>query len=82
MFQPKYKKNTFKIPKITFIELEEAKYYFPEEGQNADTVDLTDKDLYYGQFYAKLATTVNRIKQYNHMVFGDPHGIVHRRAQL
>lgn len=42
--------------------MEEAKYYFPEDGINPDDVDLTDKDLYYGQFYAKLATTVNRIK--------------------
>ena len=62
--------------------MEEEKYYFPASGEDPELVDLKDKNLYYGAFYAKLVTTLNKIKQYNHMVYGDPKGVVHRRAEL
>ena len=42
--------------------MEEEKYYFPASGEDPELVDLKDKNLYYGAFYAKLVTTLNKIK--------------------
>jgi hypothetical protein len=75
-------REKFQIPALQYVEMEEAKYYFPASGEDPEQVDLKDKNLYYGAFYAKLVTTLNKIKQYNHMVYGDPKGVIHRRAEL
>ena len=40
------------------------------------------QDLYYGEFYAKLVTTKNKIEQYNEMVYGDPTGGKNTQVKL
>ena len=56
-----------------YIDLKEPKYYFMEEGQEVPK-DMKGQDLYYGEFYAKLVSTKNKIEQYNEMVYGCPAG--------
>jgi hypothetical protein len=34
----------------------------------------TDVEICQGGFYSKMVNTVNKVRQYNHMVYGDPKG--------
>ena len=63
----------FNIPPLQFVDIEERQFYFPQDHEKGmKQLDLKDKNLYYGAFYAKLVTTCNKIRQYNSMVFGEP----------
>jgi len=66
--------DVMQIPPMGFVPIKEPKYYFMEPGQEEVPKDMKGQDLYYGEFYAKLVSTKNKIEQYNEMVYGSPAG--------
>ena len=54
--------------------MKETKYYYREDKQKHN-IDTKGLNKYYGAFYAKMTNTLNKIKQFNEMVYGDAAGI-------
>jgi hypothetical protein len=54
--------------------MKETKYFYRADKSKHIDVDTRGISKYYGAFYAKLTNTINRIKQFNEMVYEDPAG--------